>query len=100
MSEVERERVYTHTLRARVTEAQLNMVSNMATREDITAGQLIRKMISAYADKVPMAERKRLADAPERGMRALKMGVRDAFEPEEPRKKRAPKRARKKGGRR
>ena len=72
-------RIYTHTLRTRVTEAELNMVSNMAAREDVTAAQLVRRWIRQNAEKVPMGERKDLAEQPTVGMRALKMGVHDAF---------------------
>jgi hypothetical protein len=94
MSEQEKQ-VYTHMLRTRVTLAELNMVSNMAAREDITAAQLIRRLIRAHAAKVPASDRLGLANQPTQGMRALKLGVHEAFAKEKPKKKKSAKKNRK-----
>lgn len=93
----EETRIYTHTLRTRVTEAELNIVANLAAREDITAAQLVRRWIRQFASKVPAGEQKVLVEQPTTGMRALKMGVHDAFEKsaKKPRRGKTKRRARK-----
>lgn len=94
---IERMKVYTHYLRTKVTEGELNVVSNLAARDGCSASQLVRKLIREAASKVPLRDRKDLSLPPTVGMRARLLGIPGAFGEPKAVKKRVLKRSKKRG---